>query len=102
MISNGFEIATRSSGSLDDEWAACVGCAIIRREQERQGIEQTEQCKRCFENYCWDGTIYKGEPLGENFSDDGLTNSATEYNLNNVAGFNDGGTLILKRHKRNV
>ena len=49
-----------------------------------------------------DGTIYKGEPLGENFSDDGLTNSATEYNLNNVAGFNDGGTLILKRHKRNV
>ena len=45
MISNGFEIATRSSGSLDDEWAACVGCAIIRREQERQGIEQTEQCK---------------------------------------------------------
>lgn len=97
MISNGFEIATRSSGSLDDEWAACVGCAIIRREQERQGIEQTEQCKRCFENYCWDGTIYKGEPLGENFSDDGLTNSATEYNLNNVAGFNDGGTLILKK-----
>ena len=66
-------------------------------EQERQGIEQTEQCKRCFENYCWDGTIYKGEPLGENFSDDGLTNSATEYNLNNVAGFNDGGTLILKK-----
>ena len=79
---------------------ACVGCAIIRRAR-RQGIEQTEQCKRCFENYCWDGTI-KGEPLGENFSDDGLTNSATEYNLNNVAGFNDGGTLILKRHKRNV
>ncbi|RCK57915.1 Lysophospholipase 1 [Candida viswanathii] len=97
MIANGYEVASRKNGTLDDEWAACVGCAIIRREQERQGIEQSEQCKRCFENYCWDGTIYTGEPLGDNFSDDGLTYSADEYNQDSVAGFGDGGTLIFKK-----
>ena len=45
MISNGYDVASRLNGKLDNEWAACVGCAIIRREQERLGIEQTEQCK---------------------------------------------------------
>ncbi|KAI5970032.1 hypothetical protein CANMA_000935 [Candida margitis] len=59
MIRNGFEIASRLNGTLDAEWNACVGCAIIRREQERLGQEQTEQCKRCFEKYCWDGGIVK-------------------------------------------
>lgn len=97
MISNGYDVASRLNGKLDNEWAACVGCAIIRREQERLGIEQTEQCKKCFENYCWDGTIYKGEPLGDNFSDEGLTTSAADYNLNNVAGINDGGIALVKR-----
>ncbi|EGW33780.1 phospholipase B [Spathaspora passalidarum NRRL Y-27907] len=55
MIQNGFEVASRLNSTLDSEWQACVGCAIIRREQERQGQEQTEQCKRCFKKYCWNG-----------------------------------------------
>ncbi len=56
MIKNGYEVASRNNLTLDNEWNACVGCAIIRREQERRGIEQTNQCKRCFQEYCWDGT----------------------------------------------
>ncbi|EMG50278.1 Lysophospholipase 2 [Candida maltosa Xu316] len=95
MINNGYNVASRLNGELDDEWAACVGCAIIRREQEKQGIEQTEQCKRCFENYCWDGTIYKGEPLGDNFSEDGLTVSANDFNSNNIGGINDGAIDLI-------
>lgn len=55
MIQNGFDTATRANMTLDDEWAACVGCAVIRREQERRGIEQSDQCKKCFKNYCWSG-----------------------------------------------
>lgn len=53
MIQNGFEVATRDNLELDSEFAACVSCAIIRREQERQGIAQTDQCQQCFEKYCW-------------------------------------------------
>lgn len=53
MIQNGFEVASRNNRTLDSEFAACVGCAIVRREQERQGIEQSEQCQLCFSKYCW-------------------------------------------------
>lgn len=56
MIQNGYEVATRNNGTDDSEWGACIGCAIIQREVERRGIEQTEQCQRCFQKYCWDGT----------------------------------------------
>lgn len=56
MIENGYNIATRGNGTSDATWAACVGCAIVRREQERKGAAQTAQCKKCFADYCWDGT----------------------------------------------
>lgn len=73
MIKNGFEVASRLNGSLDSDWKACVGCAIIRREQERQGIEQSDQCKSCFEQYCWNGQINDAQP-GINFTTTGTTN----------------------------
>ena len=95
MIQNGYDLASRKNGELDSEFAACVGCAIIRREQERQGIEQTEQCKQCFAKYCWDGTVYEGESLGDNFSDEGLTSSTEFYNSSNVKGINDGAADIV-------
>lgn len=55
MIENGYNIATRGNGTSDATWAACVGCAIVHREQERKGVAQTAQCKKCFTDYCWDG-----------------------------------------------
>lgn len=55
MIENGYNIATRGNGSFDSSWAACVGCAIVRREQERKGDQQTAQCQKCFSDYCWNG-----------------------------------------------
>lgn len=96
MISNGFAATTRLNGTLDEEWDACVGCAIIRREQERLGVEQSEQCKQCFERYCWDGTIYEGESIGDNFDDNGLTLDATYYNSNNVPGFYETGANLKR------
>lgn len=72
MIKNGFEVASRLNRSLDKEWSACVGCAIIRREQERQGLNQSDQCAKCFEKYCWDGTLDDSEP-GINFTTTGTT-----------------------------
>lgn len=69
MIKNGFAVATRnnltdvlnqwSSGNSDDlpDYRTCIGCAILRRKQERLGIEQSEQCQKCFEEYCWNGEV---------------------------------------------
>ncbi|KAI5959214.1 PLB2 [Candida theae] len=96
MIANGFAATTRLNGTLDEEWDACVGCAVIRREQERLGVEQSEQCKQCFQRYCWDGTIYEGEPIGDNFDDNGLTVAATYYNAQNVPGFHNTGPNIKR------
>ncbi|KAG7666329.1 PLB2 [[Candida] subhashii] len=95
MIQNGYEISTRNNGTIDTQWPTCLACAVIRRQQERLGQEQSDQCKACFEEYCWSGEIYTGPDLGDNFSEDGVTSSSEYFNANNVAGFNDGGMEIL-------
>ncbi|EGV63107.1 hypothetical protein CANTEDRAFT_130637 [Yamadazyma tenuis ATCC 10573] len=57
VIQNGFEVATRGNLTLDEDFKTCIACAIIKRAQDRLNQEQTEQCKRCFETYCWDGAF---------------------------------------------
>ncbi|GMM37601.1 hypothetical protein DASC09_049260 [Saccharomycopsis crataegensis] len=53
MIQNGFETATRNNMTDDSHWATCVGCAVIRRSQERMNKTQSDVCSKCFEEYCW-------------------------------------------------
>lgn len=55
VIRNGFEVTTQNNGTTDDGWATCMGCAIIRRSQERRGIQQSSECEKCFQKYCWNG-----------------------------------------------
>ena len=101
IIRNGFEVASRNNLTLDSEWPACVGCAIIRRLQERNGEEQTEQCKRCFERYCWDGTLDTKETEDRyNFTDEGTTSASdsTKGNGANLVSFSWAlwlGSLIV-------
>lgn len=56
IIQNGYETATSANLTVDSKWATCVGCAIIRRQQERLGSEQSDECKQCFEKYCYKKT----------------------------------------------
>lgn len=87
MIKNGFEVASRLNSSLDSDWKACVACAIIRREQERQGIEQSDQCKECFSTYCWNGDIDDSTP-GLNFTTTGTTSGNEDSGNQTIsAGF---------------
>jgi len=65
MIVNGYNVATMGNGTVDQEWPACAACAIVRRGEEKRGRTQTEQCKRCFAKYCWDGTRNDTVPSGE-------------------------------------
>lgn len=51
LVANGFEIAQNGG---DEEFAQCVGCAIIRRSEERAGIEISPFCKKCFSKYCFE------------------------------------------------
>lgn len=67
IIQNGFEVALRANLTDDSEWATCVGCAIIRRSQERLGQEQSEQCRKCFVDYCWSGGAAKAATVPSGF-----------------------------------
>lgn len=55
IITNGYEVSSRNNMTLDANWGGCVGCAIIRRHQERAGMEQSDFCSKCFQDYCWSG-----------------------------------------------
>lgn len=57
VIENGFAVSSRGNYTDDRKWPTCVGCAIIRRQQERLGEEQSDECKSCFADYCWVGGI---------------------------------------------
>jgi lysophospholipase len=63
IFENGFNQITQGNGTLDEEWPACLGCAVIDRSLEKVGMTRTKQCESCFEKYCWDGTVYEG-PVG--------------------------------------
>ncbi|GAV30257.1 hypothetical protein PMKS-003767 [Pichia membranifaciens] len=51
IVANGFEIAQNDG---EEDFAQCVGCAIIRRSEERAGIEISPFCNKCFSKYCFE------------------------------------------------
>ncbi|KAF8847197.1 hypothetical protein BDZ45DRAFT_607809, partial [Acephala macrosclerotiorum] len=50
------------NGTLENEWSACPGCAVIDRSLEGIGMASTKQYEKCLEKYCWDGTVDDVEP----------------------------------------
>lgn len=53
MIQNGFNVASRGGLSADANWQKCASCAIVRRSQQRSNTPQSETCKQCFTDYCY-------------------------------------------------
>lgn len=89
VIQNGFEAASRLNLTLDENFKSCISCAIIRRAQERMNMEQTEQCKQCFEDYCWDGTLDTESTPGVNFTETGSTSDEDTSEPTTSGGSND-------------
>ncbi|KAF0270268.1 hypothetical protein FOG48_00671 [Hanseniaspora uvarum] len=56
MIQNGFEVITYNNLTGSSNYDYCISCAILRRSQERLGLETTDECNQCFSDFCWDGT----------------------------------------------
>lgn len=57
LIDNGFELALGDS----DDFAECIGCAIIRRSEERLGLSPSPNCAKCFETYCYVAPDFEDE-----------------------------------------
>ena len=62
VIQNGYDVATMANATTDSQWPACVGCAILSRSLERTGTPVPDVCTKCFQNYCWDGTLNSTTP----------------------------------------
>jgi lysophospholipase len=62
MVQNGWAVATQLNATRDTEWPVCVGCAMLHRSFERTEADIPEACQRCFDRYCWNGTIDESEP----------------------------------------
>lgn len=104
MIANGFDLVSR--GNLSADWQTCVGCALVRRAEERAGVEQSDQCKKCFSKYCWDGSLYEDASYlpQPNFTLDGLTanpmklmgNNSYIHSVEAVAAASSSSPSIIK------
>ncbi|GME82421.1 unnamed protein product [Ambrosiozyma monospora] len=85
MIENGFAVTTRKNLTLDDEYRACIGCAILQRSRERLGMPLGPQCQKCFDEYCWDGSLDSSDSYNINFTADGMTNDSDTTNASSGA-----------------
>jgi lysophospholipase len=56
IIQNGYNVATRGNGTIDSEWPACIGCAMLARSFWKTQTETPSVCQNCLARYCWNGT----------------------------------------------
>ncbi|KAK3302942.1 lysophospholipase [Chaetomium strumarium] len=63
IIYNGYNTVTMANASLDAQWPACLGCAILSRSFHRTNTEFPAVCVGCFERYCWNGTVNSTTPV---------------------------------------
>jgi lysophospholipase len=62
IILNGFNVATMGNATVDRQWPICLGCAIVQRSLLRMGMAIPDECQKCFDEYCWDGTVNSTRP----------------------------------------
>lgn len=66
IIRNGYDVATMANATVDAQWPACLGCAILERSLRRAQRQVPEICGQCFERYCWNGTVNETNPATYN------------------------------------
>ncbi|KAF2139400.1 uncharacterized protein K452DRAFT_360627 [Aplosporella prunicola CBS 121167] len=90
IIENGYDIATRGNGTVDQQWPVCVGCAILSRSLNKTNTAVPEVCNSCFERYCWNGTRDSSEPKA--YDPEVLL---TEIRIKNAAGERLAPSLVV-------
>jgi lysophospholipase len=57
IMGQGFTFATQgiANGTVvrDEDWPACLACAVTDRARDRSGAAREGVCASCFERYCW-------------------------------------------------
>lgn len=86
IIRNGYHVATMGNGTIEPEWPACVGCAMLSRSFDRTNTPVPPICQQCFKKHCWDGTYDSTQPQ-------------TKYKPELAMPQAASGETMLKKHK---
>jgi lysophospholipase len=78
-MNNAFQLVTFGNGTIDKEWPACLACAAIRGSLRRLEMDIPEQCSKCFERHCWDGTVSSTEATADDFDLRPMLNSSLTF-----------------------
>ncbi|KAF2453728.1 lysophospholipase [Lineolata rhizophorae] len=62
IVENGYDVVTLANATVDPDWPACVGCAVLSRSLGRNGLDVPRVCSDCFDRYCWDGSTNDTDP----------------------------------------
>lgn len=54
MMTNGYNIATHGNSS---EYRTCVGCAMLKRNADRNMFTLPDVCRTCFDKYCYHDVV---------------------------------------------
>ncbi|PFH61083.1 hypothetical protein XA68_18291 [Ophiocordyceps unilateralis] len=93
LIQNGYALATQLNNTRDQNWPACVGCAILARSFQRTRAPVPQKCRECFARYCWNGAVNNSQPAPYNPSV--LDAAAASNNGKSAAAKNDAfGPLV--------
>ncbi|KAK4181710.1 putative lysophospholipase precursor [Triangularia setosa] len=95
IITNGYNAATQGNGTLDSEWTKCVACAVLSRSLVRTGTAVPGDCGRCFERYCWNGTLATEQMRGEYEPGFRVGDASTKDNAAGRAVMGSMGGLVV-------
>ncbi|EGR44214.1 phospholipase-like protein [Trichoderma reesei QM6a] len=62
IVTNGWDVVTQGNSTRDANWPVCVGCAMLARSFERTRTPVPDACSKCFQQYCWNGTLAEQAP----------------------------------------
>lgn len=55
ILENVFQFIIYGNGMIDLEWFLCLVCVMIKCSLVWMDMNLLDQCKKCFERYCWYG-----------------------------------------------
>jgi len=88
IVANGYDVVTMANGTVDAQWPACLGCAILERSLRRTKTQIPTICDDCFKRHCWNGTTNETEPATYDPAQMAVTSGAERERLLGVgAGF---------------
>ncbi|KAJ9641659.1 hypothetical protein H2204_002721 [Knufia peltigerae] len=56
ILINSWDVVTQGNSTLESDWVQCIGCAAVDRTLSKLNITRPDQCEKCLQKYCWDGT----------------------------------------------